>query len=188
VPPVSTPRLNVRALADLIPLPSYAQLRILSDQKYPKQQPASFKTAIQALQSLGNKVRTQRNQDALSAFQASKQAGRSLIVRPTTRVQASIQGVDVRVSWDLIAEESGVPRRIFYNMRANPVDSALARTAMELAVWTAAAARGAIPAKELEFIDLASRGKRYVIRTAGRRSIARARSTLKMVAAAWPSI
>lgn len=65
------PSLTVRAMAEMLRQPAYAQARILADQKYPKQEPQVFRTPYyqQALTGVRNFYRSSNNSsEILSAL------------------------------------------------------------------------------------------------------------------------
>ncbi len=207
------PRLNARALSELMALPGYEQYRVLYEQKYPKSKPNVFKTpyyapalsgirayyasgnkpseiqsARIALASIGNATRRAHNARVLESFVASPQAGRQLSPQANRRLAVSLGNTEIRVSLDLVATEGSDTRRIFYNVRAVPLSKDLARTTLEVAHWLLETRGVPVQAGRVEYIDFAKAGVRYAFTTRRDSTIKRAKQTLKLIEVLWPTI
>jgi hypothetical protein len=207
------PSLTVRALAELMALPGYEQYRVLYDQKYPKRQPGVFRapyyapalrgirayyasgnslseieTARQALSSAGNAVRRSHNERVLASFVDSPQSTRSLSPIRNQRVTLSLSDTDLRATFDLVVSDGSTTRRIFYNMRAVPLDEELARTTLEVVHWLLQSSDVRTAIDCLEYVDLANNGVSHSFKRARATTVRRAEQTLKVVEALWPTI
>jgi len=207
------PSLSVRALAELMALPGYEQYRVLYDQKYPKRQPGVFRapyyspalrgirafyasgnslTEIEAVRlglgSVGNAVRRGHNERVLASFVDSPQSARNLSPLRNPRLSTSVGDTDVRVNFDLVASDGSVTRRMFYNMRAVPLEENLARTTIEVAHWLLGSCGIRAGIDQLEYVDLANDGMAHVCKKGRASTVKRAEQTLKVVEALWPTI
>ena len=124
------PILTVRAMAELLELSMYEQVRILHEQKYPKQQPQTFRIpfylpalsgirayyrdnndpsalirARQLITNLGLNTRRVHNFRVLDSFEKSQEFNRKLEVKTNPSIVASVSQVDLKLSLDLRAEE-----------------------------------------------------------------------------------
>jgi len=129
------PSLTIRSFAELLNLPAHAQARILTEQKYPKQGPQSFKTPYhqQALSGIRSFYRTgndsgqlalaasrieafkqeakrDNNLRILSSFAQSGLATRKIQLSGAKHLKFTSQDVVLRVSPDLWGDENGVER------------------------------------------------------------------------------
>lgn len=206
------PRLNVKAMAELLTLPAYEQLRVLHDQKYPKQQPQVFRAPYYApalngirsfyrskndpgvlkeartdLQSIALDSKRANNNRVLNQFEKTSQYKRSLQPVSGPRISHTIGLVEIRLSPDLWAEEKGEARIIYYNCRNVPIDSAIAEAAIELGHWVLEENDQAIPLKAMEFVDLHSG---QVHRASRRRAsiVKAAKGNIKIIEALWNTI
>lgn len=176
------PRLNVKAIAEMLRLPAYNQTRILHEQKYPKQQPQIFRTpyyqpatsAFRKYYSSGNdpKVLLEARTDAqsiavtarrsqilrvLDAFEHSSFSKRKLTPIANSRLSARIGNTDIRLSADLRAQEGTTERIIYWNCRQVPIDEEVARLTAEIAHWVLAENKHSIRIEQIEIMDLARR-------------------------------
>src|SRR5262245_14087602 len=126
-PTTNVPTLSVRSFAELIRLPAYEQLRVLHDQKFPRAEPKSFKvpfyqTAMKGIRDyyrsgnnptalaaarlaarvLGLQSRRDHNIRVIDKFEKSAQAKRKLQLKPSPVHSAAIEGVRVRLRFDLV--------------------------------------------------------------------------------------
>ena len=210
---MSGPRLTVRAFAELLALPAYAQLRILEEQKYPRNEPQSFKlpyyspalTAIRefyraqndplvlakARQTMANiKLPSKRSNNlrVVNQFEGSKEAVRLLTPRSLFSRTAILGNTTLSVKFDLVAEESGKPRLILYNCRQSAIERDIARMTLELSHWVLAQTGGAADIRRLQFVDLAASTRLHsqaVLRTA---TIRKAQQNARVIEALWDTI
>jgi len=206
------PRLTVRAFAELMALPLYEQVRILQEQKYPKQQPQLFKVpyyapalnGIRDFYRVGNdfsafsvarakiaavKLDSKRKNNfrVLDQFENSSQVTRPLLVRPSISREALLSKTQLGLKFDLVAEEKGKPRLIFYNCRIAIIEPDIARTTLELAQWVLEQRGGSVDLNRLQLIDLAS-GKVYAHGSRRPTTMKRAVQNAKVIEAIWPTI
>lgn len=206
------PSLTVRSFAELLNLPAHAQARILTEQKYPKQGPQSFKTpyyqqaisGIRAYYKAGNDVgqlalaatrieafaqesKRDHNLRILHSFKQSELPSRKLQVAKTQHVTFKSQDVDLRFSPDLSGLENGAERYLLLHYRAQPLHQDLARTTLELAHWALEGAGSAVRPKQIEYVDLFT----GVVHTIGKRrasTITAAEQNLKIIKTLWPTL
>ncbi len=121
------PELTVRALGEMIHLPLYEQLRILAEQKHPRQVPAVFRVpfygpALAAIRNYYRRsndagviesaiaeienseylpARIEHNVAVLQAFRRGRQLARVLAPRPASRYAVTIAGLGIRFAPDL---------------------------------------------------------------------------------------
>jgi hypothetical protein len=206
------PSLSVRAFAELIGLPAYEYVRILYEQKYPKQQPQIFRTpfylpalsairnyyragndlavlvaARQGISQLKLDTRRESNMRVLKSFERSRQARRRLQVAANPRRVASIRQVELRLGLDMSALDKGEPRPVYYNCRSAALDDDLAHTTLDLAHWVLEENGIAPPAKALEYVDLAD-GRVHHIQKRRSTTLKRLREVARVIDALWPTI
>jgi len=206
------PSLTVRAFAELLELPAHRQARILTEQKYPKQGPQSFKapyyqqalTGIRAFFRAGNDMsqlalaaariegfrqesKRDNNLRVLNGFRSSELAARRLALGPARRVRVEAHDVQLRFSPDLAGQIDRAERFILLHCRAGPLNPELARTTLELSHWVLERAGQVPPLDQLEYIDLQG-GNSYSI--SGRRveTIEAAEQALVQIKEIWEEI
>jgi hypothetical protein len=207
------PSLTVRSFAELLHLPAYAHVRILTEQKYPRTQPQTFMvpfyqpslSSIRAyyrhandvriladartrVRHLENLARRLNNERVLTAFSRGRQARRRLepISLPTFHA-AILPDVDLRVSFDVVATENGRRVYILYNTRSSVLDEALASTTLRLAHWVLAENGTTAPFACLQYVDLFSGASHSVLRQS-QRLLSNSRATARVISALWPTI
>ncbi len=205
------PRLTAKAAAELLQLPAYEQIRILTEQKNPRQQPQVFRAPFYApalrgirefyrggndplalsqartrIAGLRLHLRRVNNDRVITAFCASPLASRHLLPVPGLRLTATIGHVDISLSLDLVGHEAGVARYIYYNCRAAPIQPEIARGTIEIAHWVLTEAGSNIPIRQIEYFDFAS-GRLF--RTSARRAgtLKRLKANARLIEAIWPS-
>lgn len=206
------PTLTAKAAAELLQLPGYEQLRILTEQKYPRREPNSYRTpfyraalaAISSFYRRGNDVaiiaaakhstvdlkpRSKRTNNArvLRAFERSTQFERQLTVRPKKDFEADIEGVTVRLAADLLALEDGEPKVFFYNCRSVAIPSELARTTLEIAHWIFEENDSKLPMSAFEYIDFIDQEVHTVARRR-KTTITRLRNNAQVIKALWDAV
>jgi hypothetical protein len=202
----------VRAFAELIGLPAYEYVRILHEQKYPKQQPQIFRTpfylpalsairnyyragndltvlaaARQGISQLKLDTRRENNMRVLKSFERSRQARRKLQVAANPRRVASVRQVELRLGLDMSAIDKGQPRPVYYNCRTTALDTDLAHTTLELAHWVLEENGIVLPAKALEYVDLTGNRVHHIQQRRGK-TIKRLREVARVIDALWPTI
>lgn len=207
------PRLSVRALAEMLTLPAYEQLRILYEQKYPRQQPQSFKVpyyqpalrGIRAYYRSGNNSaeltaarataralflssRARHNLRVIDSFARSHEARRSLSIQaqPNVIVQVA-SNLDLRSQFDVCALEAGNPKSLLYNFRSVPMDQDIAKTTLIVAHWILERNGTPIRYSALEYIDLQS-GNVYRINRTPARTARLIVTNARIISTLWPTI
>jgi len=176
------PELTVRALAELINLPAYEQIRILHEQKYPKKSPQFFKIPYysHALKSIrqyylsgrdqkvlqenriliGTSVklesRRENNLRVIQCFENSVQVNRNIKIQINKRYMIEIGQVQIKLNFDISGKENGDEKRIFYNLRQSPIYDETARTTLEISKWILEQNQVNIPLRNFEYVDLAN--------------------------------
>jgi hypothetical protein len=206
------PSLTVKAAAELLRLPAYEQARILYEQKYPRQQPQTFRTpfyspvlsaireyyragndttvlgrARQNIRNIGLQQRRDANLRVLDCFEGSNQAARSLLPSGHPPLRMAIGSVEIRLALDMSASEGSLAKRFYYNPRVVALDGEVARAAIEIAHWLLEQAGFSTPIRNIEYVDLT--GGR-VFRTRRRRAatIKRLKANARIIEALWPTI
>lgn len=206
------PRLTVRALAEMLPLPAYQQARILSEQKYPKQEPQVFRTpyyspaltgirsyyrggrdpsqiqsALGAVQSIALESKRINNRRVLEAFQKHDMRQRKLSLQPNIKVVANAGSVELKLSPDLKAAEGDDVRFFFLNCRAAKLVPEIATLTAEIAHWVLEQNSVKIPISRIEYVDLFT-GETYS--TSNRRgSTTKAiAQNVKIIETLWPTL
>jgi hypothetical protein len=177
------PKLNARAAAEMLKLPAYEQLRILLEQKYPKQGPQPFRIpyyrpAVSAIrnfytagndlsvlaqarngvQGIGQAVRRTQLLRALQSFEGSPLARRKLRPCKNYQVVASIGDVHIRASPDFQATDGDDTHKVLYvNCKQVPLDPDFAQRLVEVAQWIYAENSIDLPIEDFEVLDLAAR-------------------------------
>lgn len=207
-----SPSISVRAMAEMLRLPAYEQVRILTEQKYPKQEPQIFRTpyyqpaltGIREFYRLGGNgdalvqarsksqlvkqlARRTNNIRVLDRFEAGDQARRKLSPQKNFRGNVMLGTVEIRLSGDLTAEEEGNSRLLFYNCRSVPLDKETAKTAIEIAHWAAEACGRPYPRGSIEYVDLHA-NQVYKAVKKPTKVIQLVRSNVKIIEALWPGI
>lgn len=209
------PVLTVRAFAEMLELPMYAQLRILEEQKNPTKAPASFRVpyygpalvAIRKFYLSGRQAqvlhdavaklqgssmpqsRIRNNVRVIRAFQKSKQARRQLSIKPGTRLRHGFSGVELKYTPDLAAAEGQTEKLILYNLRQAPLTARIAATTLELVGWICVQSGTPVDLADLEIIDLAVRGGRvYRIRRIRKQTVRRAQQNARAIVQIWAGI
>jgi hypothetical protein len=208
----ASPRLTVKALAEMLRMPAYEQSRVLYDQKYPKQQPQSFRTpyyqgalsgirdyyrsgndakilnsAQNDLQNIGNATRRTNNVRVLENFIKSSQPKRKLEPLPNKRYSATTGAVEVRLSPDLQAREKGELRILYFNCRVATITDEIATFTIEIAHWVLAQNQVQIDVDHIEVIDLAT-GKVHRRKRSRPSTIKAIKNNGKIIEALWLTV
>ncbi len=208
--PVTNPRLSVRTAALFLRLPAVQQMKILHDQKYPKQAPQVFRqpyyqpalhgirgllengaAALDAaraqIQSIPQPSRRMHSMRVLEQFAGSEHAHRALRPAPHKRLYAAIGGLELRLSPDLIALEGDEERFIYFNFKAEQYDAESAKMTNEIAHWLLEENGLEVKPKQIEFIDLFT-GVLYKLAKRRKRTIALLAENAKLIENLWPAI
>jgi len=206
------PSLTIRSFAELLNLPAHAQAKILTEQKYPKQGPQSFKTpyyqqalsGIRSFYRAGNdpeqlvaasmridafkqESKRDNNLRVLNSFKQSELANRKLQLAGVKHLNFKTDDVVLRFSPDLGGDEDGTQRFVLLHYRAQPLDPELARTTLELAHWALESAGAPISVKQLEYVDLFT-GTPHLIAKRRASTVTVAQQNLKIIQALWPTL
>jgi len=207
------PRLSVRAFAEMLVLPAYQQVRILHEQKYPRQQPQSFKIpyyqpalrgirdyyrsgnsraelaeARATARALALSSRARHNLRVIDAFARSREARRLLSIQPQPDliVQAAAN-LELRLQFDVYGLEGDNPKRLFYNFRSVAIDQDIAKKTLEVAHWILQQNATPVPYDALEYIDLES-GDVYRINRTTARTAQLIAANARIISTLWPTI
>lgn len=209
-PPVVKPRLSDRTAAQFLRLPALDQMRILHDQKYPKQAPQVFKQpfyqvarhgireiiengaaglhdARGQVQKIGQPPRRLHNMRAVEQFWASEHPARGLKLATHKRYRADLGGVELRMSPDLFAYEGSEERYIYFNFKAEQFDAETARMTLEIAHWLLDQNGIKVKPEQLEFIDLFT-GVLYPGKKPRIKTIKLLKDNAKLIESMWPTI
>jgi hypothetical protein len=205
----STPSLTVKALAEMLRMPGYEQARVLHEQKYPKQQPQSFRTpyyqralsgireyfrsgndpsalvtAQNDLQNIANATRRANNLRVVEKFSNSTQARRKLTPIQNRRYSANVGSVEVRLSPDLQAFERGELRVIYFNCRSVAIPEEIAALTIEIAHWVLAQNQVKLNINQVEVVDLAT-GRNHRRIRARPTTVKALRNNARVIEALW---
>lgn len=206
----SKPRLSVRTAARFLRLPALEQVRILHDQKYPRQAPQVFKqpyyqpalTSIREviskgpagiadaralLQRVSQPARRMHSIRVLEGFASSDHAKRGLRLGTLKRYQADLGGLELRLSPDLVAHEGDEERFIYFNFKAEQYDSESAKMTLEIAHWLLEENGVEAAPEQVEFIDLFT-GTLYKVKRRRARTIRLLEENAKLIESLWPTI
>lgn len=209
-PVVTKPRLSDRTAAKFIRLPAVEQMRILREQKFPKNAPQVFKTpyyqhgrsAIRELIELGeaglanaraivqairNPSRRMHSMRVVEQFWASEHASRGLKLVTWKRYLLELNGVELRTSPDLLALQGEELRFIYFNLNAEEQDPEAARMTLEIAHWILKENGVDVRPEQLELIDLFT-GTLYRGKKPRQRTIKLMQENAKLIESFWPSI
>lgn len=206
------PSLTVRAMAEMLRLPAYEQVRILAEQKHPKQAPQIFRTpyyqpavaGIRAFYAEGNDVKqlTAARAKALNAsqqsrrenvlrvidkFEASAGAKRSLVIAKNGKYTAIVGDVELRLSPDIQALDGDKPVFIYYNCRATGLDEEAAKSTLEIAHWVLEANGLDVKPVQVEYLDLAT-GVLHRVKKRRPTTVKALKSNAKIISTLWPSL
>jgi hypothetical protein len=211
-PTTNSPRLTVNALAEMLRMPAYDQVRVLYDQKYPKQQPQSFRTpyyqaavtgireyfrsgndsrsitsARNDLQSIGNATRRAQNLRVLDQFENSSLVKQELQLLPNTRYSAKIDSLEIRLSPDIQAMEDGELAMLYFNCRTAPVPDDIASFTVEIANWVLEQNEVEIEFDHVQVIDLIT-GQTHKRKRGRPTTLKTLKSNARIIATLWPSV
>lgn len=206
------PRITVKAAAELLQLPAYEQMRVLMEQKYPRNQPQVFRTPFYApalngirefyrggndklalsqarakAATLNLKQRRDSNLRVLGQFEQGAQSSRALTPVAQPKFATQLGTVNLRLSLDLLAHEAGVARHLFYNFRSASIDAEIARCAIDIAHWVLEQAGVVVPIRQIEYVDFAS-SKVYRLTQRRFGTIKKLRANAKLIEAIWPTL
>jgi hypothetical protein len=206
------PSLTVRSMAELLRLPAYQQQRILAEQKYPKQQPQSFRTpyyqpaltafreyyrrnndaaaldaAVGGLQKIKVDSRRANNLRVIESFKDSLIAKRSLIPTSNRRYDFGLGDVILKLSTDMQASQGDEDRFIYFNCRNAPIDAETARLTLEIASLVLEANNIEFAISDIEFIDLKA-GKLHKVSKRRSATTKLVNANAKIIATLWPTL
>lgn len=208
------PALTVRAFAEMLELPMYQQLRILTEQKYPRRHPTPYRipfyqpaiAAIRDFHASGGQRRVlhqamnsiqgstmvdakkRNNTRVIRSFQRCGQIRRQLVIQPRRRTAVMFHGISLKYIPDLAGTERGRDKHIFYNVRQASVTPGIARTTLELAHWVLSSSGLHVPLSDIEFVDLADRGRVHRINRVRQQTIRRSTQNARAIVHLWQGI
>lgn len=177
IDPKPYPRLTVRSAAEMLDKDPAEMSGMLYDQKYPDKGDRIFRTpyyqhAISGMrkffrdgksalmqtrvdiQGFRQPSRREHNFRVLNSFEQSGLTERKLTPLPNTRFYAIVDGVELRLSPDLQAQENGERKIIYFNCCNKEYDPETARRLVEIAFWVLRRNGVDIRPDQIEFIDL----------------------------------
>lgn len=207
------PEVTVKAFSELIHTPLYGQLRILNEQKYPRQAPGIFKiqyyrpalSAIRRYYRTGNKLATLPNEPsqitgvgqqdhqrdnnfrAITSFRNGSQTDRTLSLNDPQTWALTLANVTIRCTPDLHHIENGSEGFILFDCREQSPEVEIIRTTLELFHHTLGENGIQVPMRRVEYIHLGSdRVHRW--NSARQTTINRANQTAAAIQTLWDSI
>jgi hypothetical protein len=210
------PSLTIKSLASMMQKPAFEQVRILTEQKYPKRgaaphrrpyysqahagirshyehdrSPMAIENQRRRIQTSNVRIdRKEHNLRALQAFVESPQSARILVPGPrpkTMRWDLESYKVELRLRFDIEGEEGGRYKHIFYNTCEAPIDEEIARTMLELAYWTLDGKKVPVAMRDLEYVDLAS-GKMLSWARPRKSTWNKVEANAKVIATLWSTL
>lgn len=207
------PRVTAKSMAEMIALPAHVQMRILTNQKYPRQGPAIFRvpyyapavntfrrtydsgaplTEIDAeiarSASFRNAARRENLERALNMFKETQDWGRGLHVTARKRVEVAIGTVDLRASADVDAiDDNGRPVVIYYNCKSVRFDPEATKRLLEIAHWLYEQHEIDVPLNRFEMLDLAD-GTIHRISRPRAATIHNMKQTARAIESLWDAI
>jgi hypothetical protein len=208
------PSLTLKSFAEILELPLYEYVRILTEQKFPNKAPASFRvpfyqaahSAIRRFYRSGGQVqeiqaaianiqtsssietRKDNNIRVLRVFQGSPQVRRQLSLVPTSRFKWLYAGIELKYTPELLAIERHDEKYISYNFRQEPVPDNIATATLELVYSLLRANAVKVGIGDVEFVDFAQRGRVYRIQRVKQRTLKHAKDVAKAIVQLWPGI
>jgi len=207
------PAVTVKAFSELIHTPLYGQLRILNEQKYPKQAPGFFKiqyyrpalSAIRRYYLGGNNLallpataheitgvgrqdhQRQNNHRTITAFRNGRQKDRPLVLSESQTWELTLGNVIIRCTPDLCFSEGGSSGIILFDCRDQEPEEEIIRTTVELFHCTLTENGVNLPMRRIEYIHLDS-DKIHRWNARRQTTINRANQTAAAIQTLWDSI
>ena len=209
------PSLTAKAFAELINTPLYGQLRILREQKYPRQAPGLFKVqyyqpALRVIRryfqqgnnaavvpgngasipGIGNKPdRIDHNFRVLMAFMNGSQAGRQLTVLGDDTYSMTLGNVVVRATPEFAVRDgtSGQTRYLVYDCREQCPEEEIIRTTVELMHHAITQSGQTCPIDPIEYVHLESH-RTFSWNRPRQRTVQRATTTATAIGTLWSTI
>jgi len=207
------PDVTVKAFAELIHTPLYGQLRILNEQKYPKQAPGVFKIqyyrpallAIRRYFQGGNNVallpadaqqitgvgrqdhQRENNFRAISSFRRGTQKDRPLTLHEQQTWELALANVTLRCTPDMHFVEGNDLGIILFDCREQQQEQEIIRTTIELVHHTLTKNGVQLPMRRVEYIHLNS-DKVHRWNSCRQATIKRATQTAAAIQTLWDSI
>ena len=209
-PVVTKPRLSVRGAAKFVQLPALEQMRLLHNQKYPRQTPQVFMQPYYAppikgirdylergtaalpdaraqLQTIRIASRRMHCTRVLEAFLKSEHAQRGLRPQPTHRYYTDLNGLELRLSPDVVPRAGDEERYIYFNASAHEQHPGTARLHLEFAYWLLRENGVKVLPRQVELIDLFT-GKLFLGRAPRKTSLRDLKDNARLIVTMWPTI
>lgn len=207
------PDVTVKAFAELIHTPLYGQLRILNEQKYPKQAPGVFKIqyyrpallSIRRYFQSGNNIallpanaqqvtgvgkldhQRENNFRAISSFRRGTQKNRMLTQRDLQTWELTLANVTLRCTPDLQFAEGDDLGFILFDCREQQQEEEIIRTTIELVHHTLSKNGVQLPMRRVEYVHLNS-DTVYRWTSCRQTTIKRATQSAAAIQTLWDSI
>lgn len=176
------PEVTVKAFSELIHTPLYGQLRILNEQKYPRQAPGIFKiqyyrpalSAIRRYYNNGNNLvmlptnpnqitgvgqqdhKRDNNHRAIMSFRNGSQKDRTLSLHQRQTWELTLANITIRCTPDLYFTEGANQGMILFDCRGQQQEVEIVRTTLELFHRTLDQNGLQIPMRRIEYVHLDS--------------------------------
>lgn len=209
-PQIVKPRLSARSAAKFLHLPALEQMKLLHDQKFPKQAPQVFMQPYYAppiagirgflevgapalidaraqIQSIKVPSRRMHCLRVLEQFVQSEHAQRGLKPTAIKRYSTMLHDLELRLSPDLWAYEGDEERIIYFNANVVPQDPEWARKTLEIAHWVLEQNGVEVLPRQVEFIDLTT-GVLHKFKHRRQKTIKDLADNAKIITSLWPTI
>lgn len=178
---MTSPRLTVKSIADILSNPKRSPASTLRDQKYPTAQPQKFRTpyyqtVVTAIRhyyeanndssklvsarnralSFRDETRRRNSIRVLDSFEKSRHAKRKFTVIANGRLSATIGGVRVSLSADMQAKERGDLRVLYFHCRGAALDKETAELICNVAHWVFDQNGAKLCTDQIEVMDLSN--------------------------------
>ena len=207
------PEVTVKAFSELIHTPLYGQLRILNEQKYPKQAPGFFKiqyyrpalTAIRRYYRGGNNMallpaasheitgvgkqehQRENNHRAITSFRNGSQKDRTLSLHDPQTWELTLANITIRCTPDLYFAEESNEGIILFDCRGQQPEVEIIRTTVELFHRTLTVNGVNLAMRRVEYIHLDT-DTVHRWNTPRQATITRANQTALAIQTLWDSI
>lgn len=207
------PEVTVKSFSELIHTPLYGQLRILNEQKYPRQAPGFFKiqyyrpalTMIRRYYNSGNNPtilpsnpnqitgagsqehKRENNFRAIKSFRNGSQAIRKLTLYKLETWELALSNIIIRCTPDLYFDENGKEGISLLDCREQQPELEIIHTTVELFHRALVVNGVQIPIRRIEYIHLCS-DTVYFWKSPRQKTINRASQTAEAIETLWDSI
>lgn len=139
------------------------------------------------IDKLANDAKRANNKRALEGFVKCTYSNRNLTPTTNAKLNATIGGIDLRLSTDMQADENASHRYVYLNCTNAPIDQETARLTIEVAHMVLEDCGIITSITNIDYVDLKSR---FVYNAKTRRSSTekQVKATATIIKALWPTL